>query len=181
MIISCCSTLLIAQTFLTLEISCYVYTCHLYHQRHQKVYPKVPLNLKNIFVGAKVHPVRKIEGKKMRFEICEHIVSTDNFKSSLTQITHFIRLKNLGCLSNEMLYWSTCETSVNKMQIVHKIFYQGSATIDVPIETFQKMKKLSNNHLTLIFQGKHDGERRSIYRDDNNEKWKKQNLFLSTS
>ena len=35
-------------------------------------------------VGAKVHPVRKIEGKKMRCEIFDHIVSTDNFMSALT-------------------------------------------------------------------------------------------------
>ena len=51
-----------------------------------------------------------------------------------------------------MLYWFTCETSVNKMQIVQTIFYQGSGNIGVLIETFRKVKKLNSNHLTLILQ-----------------------------
>ena len=70
-------------------------------QEHQKVFHKVPIigfrkakNLKDILVRAKVPPVQKSEGfcgpcKKSRCEICEHILSTDSFKSTMTQRTYF--------------------------------------------------------------------------------------------
>ena len=66
-------------------------------QEHQQVFHKVPIigfrrakSLKDILVRAKVPPVLKNEGscgpcKKLRCEICEHIVSTDNFKSTAAQ------------------------------------------------------------------------------------------------
>ena len=65
-------------------------------QEHQKVFHKVPIigfrranSFKDILVRAKFPPVNKDEGfcgpcKKSRCEICEHIVSTDNFKSTAT-------------------------------------------------------------------------------------------------
>ena len=71
--------------------------------KHQNVFHKVSIIgfrrakcLKDILVRAKVPPVQKNEGfcgpcKKSRCEICEHIVSTDSFKSTATQRTYFIR------------------------------------------------------------------------------------------
>ena len=80
-------------------------------REHQQTFHKVPIigfrrakGLKDILVRAKVPPVLKNEGfcgpcKKSRCEICEHIVSTDSFKSTTTQRTYFIRPPDLKCSS----------------------------------------------------------------------------------
>ena len=92
-------------------------------QEHQQVFHKVPIiglqrakRLKNIFVRVKVSPILKNDGfcgpcKKSRFEICEHILSTDNFKSTTTQRTYFLRPRDLKCSSENVVYlftWKTC-------------------------------------------------------------------------
>ena len=71
-------------------------------QEHQKVFDKVAIigfrrakSLKDILVRAKVVPVQKSKWfcgpcRKSRCEMCEHIVSTDSFKSIMTQRTYFI-------------------------------------------------------------------------------------------
>ena len=73
------------------------------NQEHQKVFHKVPIigfrrakSSKDILVRAKSSPIQKNEVfcgpcKKLRCEICEHIVSADSFKSTTTQRTYFIR------------------------------------------------------------------------------------------
>ena len=85
-------------------------------QEHQKVFHKVPIigfrrvkSLKDILVRAKVPLVQKNEGfcgpcKKSRCEICEHIVSTDSFKSTTTQRTYFIRPPALKSSSGNAVY-----------------------------------------------------------------------------
>ena len=42
--------------------------------------------------------------------ICEHIVSTDSFKSTTTQRTYFIRPLDLKCSSENVVYLFTCKT-----------------------------------------------------------------------
>ena len=91
-------------------------------QEHQKVFHKVPIigfrrekSLKYILVRAKVPLGHKNEGfcglcKKSRCEICEHIVSTDCFKSTMTQRAYFIRLPNLKCSSENVVHLFTCKT-----------------------------------------------------------------------
>ena len=91
-------------------------------QEHQQVFYKVPIigfrrakSLKDILVRAKVPPVLKNEGscgpcKKSRCEICEHIVSTDNFKSTTTHRTYCIRPPDLKCSSKNVVYLFTCKT-----------------------------------------------------------------------
>ena len=63
-------------------------------QKHQRVYHKVPIigfrraiSFKEILVRTKIPPLQKIEGfcgpcKKLRCEICEHMVNTNSFKST---------------------------------------------------------------------------------------------------
>ena len=80
-------------------------------QEPQQVFHKLPIigfrrakSLKDILVIAKVLPVLKNEGscgscKKSRCKICEHIVSTHSFKSTVTQRTYFIRPPDLKCSS----------------------------------------------------------------------------------
>ena len=91
-------------------------------QEHQQVFHKVPIigfrrakSLKDILVKAKVPPVLKNEEscgpcKKSRCEICELIVSTDNFKSTMTHRTYFIRPPDLKCSSKNVVYLFTCKT-----------------------------------------------------------------------
>ena len=59
--------------------------------------------------------VKKNEGfcgpcKKSKCEICEHIVSTNSFKSTTTQRTYFIRPENLKCSSENVVYLFTGKT-----------------------------------------------------------------------
>ena len=117
-------------------------------QKHQQVFHKVLIigfrrvkSLKDILVRAKVPPVLKNERscgpcKKSRCEICEHIVSTDNFKSITTQRTYFIRPPDLKCSSKNVVYLFTCKTCSNNIQGTQKISGQGLIIIDVPTETF---------------------------------------------
>ena len=91
-------------------------------QEHQQVFHKVPIigfqrakRLKDILVRSKVPSVLKNEGfcgpwKKSRCQISEHIVSTDNFKSTTIQRTYFIRPPDLKCSSENVLYLFTCKT-----------------------------------------------------------------------
>ena len=91
-------------------------------QEHQKVFHKVliigfqrPKSMKDILLRAKVPPVQKNEEfcgpcKKSRSEICEHVVSTDSFKSTTTQRTYFIRLPGLKCSSENVVYLFICKT-----------------------------------------------------------------------
>ena len=65
-------------------------------QEHHKVFHKFPISgfrraksLKDILVRAKVSSLQKKEGfcgacKKSRCEICEHMVNTNNFKSTFS-------------------------------------------------------------------------------------------------
>ena len=81
----------------------------------QKVFHKVPIigfcrmkSFKDILVRAKVPPVKKnkvVYGprNKSRYEICEHNVSTDSFKTTTTQRTYFIRPENLKCSSENLV------------------------------------------------------------------------------
>ena len=92
------------------------------NQEHQKVFHKVSItgfrrgkSLKDILVRAKVSPVQKNEEfcgpcKKSRCEICDHIVSTNSFKSTTTQRTYFIRPPDLKCTSENVVYLFTCKT-----------------------------------------------------------------------
>ena len=71
--------------------------------------------MKDVLVRAKVSPVLKNEWfcgscKKMRYEICEHILSIDSFKSTTTQRIYFIRPSDLKCSSKNVEYLFTCET-----------------------------------------------------------------------
>ena len=91
-------------------------------QEHQQVFHKVPIigfqrakSLKDILVKSESSPVLKKEGfcgpcKKPRCEICEHILSTDSFKSTTTQRTYFIRPPDLKCSSENVVYLFTCKT-----------------------------------------------------------------------
>ena len=83
---------------------------------HQKVFHKVLItsfrrvkSLKDILVRAKVPLVQKNEGFS-RCEICEYTVSTDSFKSKMTQRTYFIRQPGLKCSSENVVYLFTCKT-----------------------------------------------------------------------
>ena len=117
-------------------------------QEHQQLFHKVPIigfrrakSLKDILVRAKVPPVLKNEGfcgpcKKSRCEICEHIVSTDSFKSTTTQRTYFIRPPDLKYSSENVVYLFTCKHALNNMQGAQKISGQGLIIIDVLTETF---------------------------------------------
>ena len=91
-------------------------------QEHQKGFLKVPIigfrkakSLKDILVRANVPPVQKnIEFcrpcKKSRWEFCEHRVSTDSFKSTMTQRTYFIRPPGLKYSSENAVYLFKCKT-----------------------------------------------------------------------
>ena len=94
-------------------------------QEHKKAFHKVLIIvfqatkiLKDILVIAKVPPVKKDEGfcgpfKKSRCKICEHIVSTNSFKSTTKQLIYFIRPENLKYSSGIVVYLFTCKTCYN--------------------------------------------------------------------
>ena len=91
-------------------------------QEHQKVFHEVPIigfrrakSLKEILVRANVPPVKRNGGfcgpcKRLRCEVCQHIVSTDNFNSTTTQWTYFIRPENLKCSSENKVDLFICKT-----------------------------------------------------------------------
>ena len=91
-------------------------------QEQQQPFHKVPIislqrakSLKDIHVRANVPPVLKNEGfcgpcKKSRCEICEHIVSTDSFKSTTIHRTYFIRPPDLKGSSKNVEYLFICKT-----------------------------------------------------------------------
>ena len=80
----------------------------------------------------------------MRCEICEHIVSTDSWKSTTTQQTYFIKLENLKCSSENVVYLFICKTCSKQ--------YIGLITKDVHTKPSSKVKKLNKTHLKLILQ-----------------------------
>ena len=97
--------------------------------------------MKDILARAKVPPVVKNEGfcgpcKKSRCEICEHIVSTDTFKSTTTQRTFFIRPPDLKCSSENVVYYLHVKHDLNNIQGAQKVSGQGLIIIDMPTETF---------------------------------------------
>ena len=91
-------------------------------QEHQKVFHKVPVTgfqrakkFQHILVRAKVPPLQKNEGfcgpcKKSRCEICEHMVNSNSFQSTTIQWYYFVRLENLKCSSENVVYLFPCKT-----------------------------------------------------------------------
>ena len=134
-------------------------------QEHQKVFHKVPIvglwrlkSLKDILVRAKFPPVKKYEGfcgpcKKSRWEICEHIVSTDSFKSITTQRTYFIRPEKLKCSSENVVYLFTRKTCSKQYTGSTENFRPRFSNCRCAHRNFLKGKKKSNkSHLTLILR-----------------------------
>ena len=116
-------------------MQCHFYTFYIHEHRNTNKVPVIGFqrakSLKDILVRAKVPPVKKSEGfcgpcKKSRCGICEHIITTDCFKSTTSEKTYFIRPENLKCSSKNVAYLFTCKTCSKQ--------YAGST--DVPPETF---------------------------------------------
>ena len=72
-----------------------------------------------------------VDHKKLRCEICENIVRTGSFKSTTTQQTYFLKLENLKCFSENLVYLLTCKHAQNITQGVQKVFDQALRTIDM--------------------------------------------------
>ena len=83
--------------------------------------------------------------KKSRCEICEHVVSTDSFESTLTYWIYFITPPDLKCSSENVVYPFTCKSCSKQ--------YTGSIIV-VPTENFWKEKwnPLSNMSWKLFSQ-----------------------------
>ena len=138
-------------------------------QEHQKVFHKIHIigfqrvkNLKNILEKysskSKVPQFRKMKGflghvknRYVKFVSNTRQICTDRLESTTTQRTYFIRPPNLKCSSKSLVIYLHVKHAPNNIQEAHKISGQGSITIDVPRETFQKEKKLNKSHLTLIY------------------------------
>ena len=140
-------------------------------QEHQQLFHKVPIigfrrakSLKDILVKAKVPPVLKNEGscgpcKKWRCEICQHIVSTDNFKSTTTQRTHFIRPLDLKCSSKNVVYLFTCKTCSKQYTGSTEDFRPRFSNYRCAHRKFLKRKKVKQDLFNAHFVGAdHNGQ-----------------------
>ena len=163
-------------------------------QEHQQVFHKVPFigfrrakKLKDILVRAKVPPVLKIEGfcgpcKKLRCEVCEHIVSTDRFKSTTIQRTHFIRPPDLKCSSENIVYLFTCKTCSKQHTVSTEDFRPRFNKYRCAHRNFLKIKKVKQESFNAHFaeanhNGEEDWEVRLIEQTDNVEELRKRQFF----
>ena len=91
-------------------------------QEHQQVCHKVSIiglrrakSFKRHSCKSESSPSSENEGgfcgpcKKSRCGICEHIASTDSYKSTTTQRTYFIRPPGLKCSSENVVYLFVCK------------------------------------------------------------------------
>ena len=163
-------------------------------QEHQQVFYKVPIigfrrakSLKDILVRAKVPPVLKNEGfcrlfKKPRCEICEHIVSTANFKSTTTQRAYFIRPPDLKCSSKYVVYLFTCKTCSKQYTGSTEDFRPRFHNYRCAHRNFLKRKKVKQESLNAHFaeadhNGEEDGEVKLNDQTDNVEDLRKRESF----
>ena len=163
-------------------------------QGHQKVFHNVPIigfrrtiSLKDILVRAKVPPVQKNEGfcelfKKLRCEICEHIVSTDSFKSTKTQKTYFIRPPGLKCSSENAVYLFTYKTCSKLYTRSTEDFRTRFNNYRCANRNFLKRKKGKQDSFNAYFGevnhiGEDDWEVRLIDQTDNIEDLRKRKSF----
>ena len=163
-------------------------------QEHQQVFHKVPIigfrrakSLKDILVRTKVSPVLKNEGscgpcKKSRCEICEHIVSTDNFKSTTTHRTYCIRSPDLKCSSKKVVYLFTCKTCSKQYTGSTEDFRPRFNNYKCAHRNFLKRKKVKQESFNAHFgevdhNGEEDWEVRLIDQTDNVEDLRKRESF----
>ena len=133
--------------------------------------------MKDILARAKVPPVVKNEGfcgpcKKSRCEICEHIVSTDSFKSTTTQRTYFIRPPDLKCSSKNVVYLFTCKTCSKQYTGSTEDFRPRFNNYRCAHRNFLKRKKVKQEPFNAHFaeanhNGEDDWEMRLIDQTDN--------------
>ena len=140
-------------------------------QEQQQVFNKVPIiafrrakSLKDILVRNNVPPVLKNEGfcgpcKKSRREICEHIVSTDSFKSTTAQRTYFIRPPNLKCSSKNVVYLFICKTCSKQYTGTIEDFRPRFNNYRCAHRKFLKRKKEKQQSFNAHFaEANHNGE-----------------------
>ena len=143
--------------------------------------------MKAILIREKVPPVLKNKGscgpcKKSRYEICELIVSTDNFKSTTTQRTYFIRPPDLKCSSKNVVYLFTCKTSSKQYTGSTEDFRPRFNNYRYTHRNFLKRKKVKQESFNPHFaeaehNGVEDWEVRLIDENDNVEDLRKRESF----
>ena len=144
-------------------------------------------NLKDDLVGEKFPPVQKNEGfcepcKKSRCEICEHIVSTDSFKSTTTQRTYFIRPPGVKCSSENVLYLFTSKTCSKQCTGSTEDFRPRFDNYRCAHRNFLKRKNVKQESFHAHFvevnhNGKDEWEVRLIDQIDNVEDLRKRESF----
>ena len=143
--------------------------------------------MKDILVRSKVPSVLKNEGfcgpwKKSRCEISEHIVSTDNFKSTTIQRTYFIRPPDLKCSSENVVYLFTCKTCSKQYTGSTEDFRPRFNNYRCAHRNFLKRKKVKQESFNAHFaeadhNGEEDWEVRLIDQTDNVEDLRKRESF----
>ena len=140
-------------------------------QERQKVFHKIPIigfrrakSLKDILVRVKVSPLQKYEGfcgpyKKPRCEICKHMVNTNSFKSTTTQRTYLLRLENLKCSSENVVYLFTCKICSKQYTGNTEDFRPGFNNYRCAHRNFLKRKKVKQKSFNAHFaKVKHNDE-----------------------
>ena len=143
--------------------------------------------MKDILVRAKVPQVLKNDGfcgpyKKTRCEICEHIISTDSFKSATTQRAYFIRPPDLRCSSKNVLYLFTCKTYSKKYTGSSEDFRPRFNNNRCAHRNFLRKKKVKQESFNAhIAEANHNGEEdwevRFIDQTDTVEDLRKREFF----
>ena len=165
---------------------------------HQKVFHKVLIvgftranSLKDILVRAKVPPLKKNEGffgpcKKSRYEICEHGVNANSFKSTTTQRTYFIRPENLKCSSENVVDLFTWKTYFKQYTGSTEDFRPRFNNYRCAHKNFLKRRKVKQESFNtqsaeVNHNGENDWEVRLIDQTDNVEELRKENPFGNMS
>ena len=163
-------------------------------QEHQHVFHQVPIisfrrakSFKDILVRAKVPPVQKNEGfcgpcQKSRYDICEHIVINDSFKSITTQKTYFIRPPDLKFSAKNVVYLFTRKTCSKECTGSTENFRSWFNNYRRARRNFLKRKKVEqesfNPHFTEAnHNGEEDWEVRLIDQANNLEDLRKSESF----
>ena len=146
--------------------------------------------MKDILVRAKVLPVQKNKGfcgphKKSRCEICEHSVSTDSFKSTMTQRIYFIRPPDLKYSSENVVYLFTCKTCPKQYTRSTEDFQPRFKNYRCAHRNFLKKRKIKqdsfSSHIAEVNQnGEDDWEVRLIDQTNNVERLRKKRISLAT-
>ena len=129
-------------------------------REHGKVFERIPIvgfriakSLKSILVRVRVASLEKKKGSCRscgctRRKICEHVVTTETFRSFSTQREYCIKPDNLNCRSNNVVYLFHAKHVLNNTQVVRKV-----SDLDLTITGISLKGILSNKcHFMLILR-----------------------------